>query len=118
MGQRIDADGVGQVGDGAIDIALLTPEQTAIVVGKGVPRIEADRLGIVGQRAVQIALGLPGETPRDMGDRVHGVAFARVFDDERATGDVAIRIVGVAIVMRRHARGKCRRRDRHQHASN
>jgi len=114
--QRIDADRIGQIGDGAIGIALFAPKQTAIVVSESIPRIEANGVGIVGQGMIQIALGLPGETAGDIGDGVHGIALGIVLDDARATRNVAIRIVGIAILMGLQTCGHGRCRDQHQHA--
>jgi hypothetical protein len=114
--QRINADRLGQVGDGAIRIALLASEKATIVVSKRVLWIEANGVGIVGQRAVRIVLGLPGEGAGYIGGGAHGGALALVLDDARAAGDIAIRILGVAIIVRLHACRGGRLRDRHQRA--
>src|SRR5215467_776382 len=84
----------------AIGLAALAPEHAAIVVGKRVLRVDADGVVVIGERAIAIAFFLPGETARHVGGAPHGVSFVSVLDDARATGDVAIRIVGVAILMR------------------
>jgi hypothetical protein len=107
---------LGQVRDGAVVIAFFVPSQAAIVVGEGVFRVEPDRVREVGNGAIAIALDLPGEAAAHIGVGA-GLGFlGAVLRDDRAARDIAIRIVGVAVVMVLVTGGECRRRNRHEHA--
>ena len=112
-GQRIDGDRSREVGDGAIGVAALAPQHAAIVVSERVLRIDLDRRGVIRQRTIKIALFLPGEAARHVGDAAHGFAFVGILDDTSAAGDVAIGIVGVAILVRAATCAQCGPTNRH-----
>ena len=71
---RVDAERFGQVGDGAILLALVVPHVAAIGVGDIGFRIVADRVGEISERAVEIALLLPNHAAHVIGARIFRVA--------------------------------------------
>jgi hypothetical protein len=97
-GSRSELDGRGEVGDGAIEVALATPGEAAVVVGTGVFRVEADRLVVVGDGAVVIAFFVPGEGAAVVSDSAIFLALVSVIDYTRAGRDGAIGVVAVAII--------------------
>ena len=53
---RIEPDGLAQIGDGAVEIAVAAERDAAIVVNTRVPGIEADAFVVVGDGGVAVAL--------------------------------------------------------------
>src|SRR5262249_60912089 len=54
-----EADGLGVVGDGTIEVVVAGKHVGAVAVGQGVARIEADRFAVVGDGAMEIGRFLP-----------------------------------------------------------
>jgi hypothetical protein len=57
---RIELDGLIEIGDGALVLALGLPGAAAVVVGCG-RRVELDRLVIIGDRAIEVAFAPPSD---------------------------------------------------------
>src|SRR5262249_56630418 len=120
-----ESDHLGQVGDGAVEIALVPVRAGSIIVSKAAnDRLwmggfelgsEPDRLAVVGDGAVEIALAPVRECALVVRDGGIFRGFAAALDDARASGDAAIRIVPLASVpvgsARRCGRG-CGRQQR------
>src|SRR6266540_108927 len=100
-----ESDHLAQVGDGAVQIALVPVRAGSIIVGLGVLGIEPDRLAVVGDGAVEVALAPVREPPLMVGDGGIFRSFAAALDDARAGGDAAIRIVPLASIPVGPARG-------------
>jgi hypothetical protein len=65
--RRIVLDGGAEIGNRAVEVALVEPGVAAVVVGQRKRRIDADRFVVVGHRSVEIAL--EGVDPAPVGER-------------------------------------------------
>src|SRR5262249_34253486 len=108
--ERVDANSLGEIGDGGVEVPFPAPGKAAVVVGERIGRIEADRCGEVGDRPVEVTLLLPSEPASHVSDGSRPIALAGILSDTGAPGNIAIRIVGVAIGMIAHAGAGCGRR--------
>src|SRR5207344_3213312 len=100
---RIDPDRLVEVGDGAVEVALVAPHQAAIGEGGRIGLVGADRLVVVGERAVEVVLLPKGVAAIVVGDREIATALAAGGDDGGAAANA-----GVGILLARKAGGPIR----------
>src|SRR5260370_785527 len=85
---RIEADGLAEIRQGAIVLALDLVPIAPVVVGESVLGIEPDRLVVIGDRAIEVALGFVGDGPVVVGVGVFGIKADRLV----VIGDRAVEI--------------------------